>query len=73
MDLVTSFGAASPSLAARGSQPALGERPGKALAAAGTTRLEDLPFKTPQSGPGCPRAWQLEQGIDVWEPTGSLQ
>ena len=51
----------------------VGEFSGKALAAAGTTCPENLPFKIPQSGTGCPSARQLEQGIDIWELTVSIQ
>lgn len=45
----------------------------KALAAARAPCAEDLPFKSPQSSTRCPRAWQLELGMDIWEPSGSTQ
>ena len=35
---------------------------GKVLADAGTSYLEDLVFKIPQSSTGFPHTWQLEQG-----------
>ena len=38
---------------------------GAALAAAGTTCPEDLPFKIPQNSTSSSSAWQLEQGIDM--------
>ena len=40
-------------------------------AAARTISPEDLPFTISCSGTGCPSAWQLEQGVDIWELTGS--
>ena len=51
----------------------LGEFSGRFSAAVRTTCPEDLLFRFPQSSPPCPRTWQLDQRINIWEPVCSTQ